>query len=144
MACLSVSFPKLPQKSSEKRTTMQLEANDLLLFARIVAEGSFSKAAARLAVPKSTLSRRITALESQLGERLLLRTTRKLSVTEFGQHVLQHAQHVGRSGCHSGADPASPGRTIGTPAGFDARRFCESGNEPVFICADRCASGDCV
>lgn len=73
---------------------MQLEANDLLLFARLVAEGSFSKAAARLAVPKSTLSRRITALESQLGERLLLRTTRKLSITEFGQHVLQHAQHV--------------------------------------------------
>ncbi|MBC3883843.1 LysR family transcriptional regulator [Undibacterium griseum] len=73
---------------------MELEANDLLLFARIVEEGSFSKAAIRLTVPKSTLSRRITALESHLGERLLLRTTRKLSVTDFGQSVLQHAQQV--------------------------------------------------
>ncbi|BBB64533.1 LysR family transcriptional regulator [Undibacterium sp. YM2] len=73
---------------------MTLEANDLLLFARVVEEGSFSKAAEKLGVPKSTLSRRISALEAQLGERLILRTTRKLTVTDLGQSVLQHAQHV--------------------------------------------------
>ena len=73
---------------------MPIEANDLLLFARVVEEGSFSKAAERLEVPKSTLSRRISALETELGERLLLRTTRKLSVTDLGQNVLLHAQHV--------------------------------------------------
>ena len=73
---------------------MTLEANDLLLFARVVEEGSFSKAAERLGVPKSTLSRRISALEAQLGERLILRTTRKLTVTDLGQNVLLHAQHV--------------------------------------------------
>ena len=73
---------------------MNLDPNDLLLFARIVAEGSFSRAAERLSMPKSTLSRRITALEAQLGERLLLRTTRKLVVTDFGNVVLSHAQQV--------------------------------------------------
>ncbi|MEB0031882.1 LysR family transcriptional regulator [Undibacterium sp. RTI2.1] len=73
---------------------MSLEANDLLLFARVVDEGSFSRAAERLGLPKSTLSRRITELESQLGERLLLRTTRKLSVTDFGHAVLAHAHQV--------------------------------------------------
>src|SRR5947209_3026416 len=73
---------------------MHLDPNDLLLFARVVAEGSFSRAAERLALPKSTLSRRMTMLESQLGERLLLRTTRKLTVTDFGHSVLQHAQQV--------------------------------------------------
>ncbi|MFZ6848691.1 LysR family transcriptional regulator [Undibacterium sp. RuRC25W] len=73
---------------------MQLEANDLLLFARVIEEGSFSKAADRLAMPKSSLSRRISALETQLGERLLLRTTRQLTITDFGQSVLQHAQQV--------------------------------------------------
>lgn len=46
---------------------MQLDPNDLLLFARVVQEGSFSKAAQRLAIPKSTLSRRMSALETQLG-----------------------------------------------------------------------------
>ena len=54
---------------------MELEANDLLLFARVADEGSFTRAAERLGLPKSTVSRRIAALESQLGERLLLRTT---------------------------------------------------------------------
>jgi DNA-binding transcriptional LysR family regulator len=73
---------------------MGVEANDLVLFARVVDEGSFSAAAARSGQPKSTLSRRIAALEAQLGERLLLRTTRKLTVTDFGQHVLEHARQV--------------------------------------------------
>jgi DNA-binding transcriptional LysR family regulator len=73
---------------------MILEPNDLLLFARVVEEGSFSRAAERMGMPKSTLSRRLTALESQLGERLLLRTTRKLTVTDFGNSVLLHAQQV--------------------------------------------------
>lgn len=73
---------------------MNLTADDLALFARVVDEGSFSRAAERLGLPKSTLSRRITALEAQLGERLLLRTTRKLSVTDFGHAVLLHAHQV--------------------------------------------------
>jgi len=73
---------------------MDLEPNDLLLFARVVDEGSFSRAADRMGMPKSTLSRRVSALETQLGERLLLRTTRKLTVTDFGSSVLLHAQQV--------------------------------------------------
>src|SRR5260221_3481148 len=73
---------------------MDLEPNDLLLFARVADEGSFSRAAERLGLPKSTVSRRVAALEAKLGERLLLRTTRKLSVTDFGLAVLQHARHV--------------------------------------------------
>src|SRR4030095_4169338 len=74
--------------------SMDLEPNDLLLFARVVDEGSFSRAAERLRLPKSTVSCRVPALEAPLGERLLLRTTRKLMVTEFGQSVLAHARHV--------------------------------------------------
>lgn len=73
---------------------LAVEPNDLLLFARVVDEGSFSRAAERLHLPKSTVSRRVAALEGQLGERLLLRTTRKLTVTDFGHAVLEHARHV--------------------------------------------------
>jgi DNA-binding transcriptional LysR family regulator len=73
---------------------MNLEPNDLLLFARVADEGSFSAAARRLGLPKSTVSRRLAALETQLGERLLLRTTRKLSLTDFGHGVLEHARQV--------------------------------------------------
>ena len=73
---------------------MALEPNDLVLFASVVDEGSFSRAAERLGLPKSTISRRVAALETELGERLLLRTTRKLTVTDFGRAVLDHAHHV--------------------------------------------------
>ena len=73
---------------------MDLEPNDLLVFARVVEEGSFSRAAERVGLPKSTVSRRVAALEAELGERLLLRTTRKLTVTDFGRAVLEHARHV--------------------------------------------------
>lgn len=73
---------------------MNLEPNDLLLFAHVVDTGSFSRAAERAGLPKSTISRRIAALEALLGERLLLRTTRKLTVTDFGHSVLVHAHQV--------------------------------------------------
>ena len=73
---------------------MKIEANDLLLFAKVVDEGSFNRAAERLGLPKSTVSRRIAALETALGERLLLRTTRKLHVTDLGTSMLEHAHQV--------------------------------------------------
>src|SRR5437868_1328005 len=73
---------------------MDIEPNDLVLFARIVEAGSFSKAAQRVELPKSTVSRRISQLEARLGERLLQRTTRKLVVTEFGASLLEHARKV--------------------------------------------------
>ena len=73
---------------------MNLEPNDLMLFARVAEEGSFSRAAERAGLPKSTVSRRIAGLEAELGERLLLRTTRKLAITDFGHSVLEHAQQV--------------------------------------------------
>ncbi|TAH41742.1 MAG: LysR family transcriptional regulator [Betaproteobacteria bacterium] len=72
----------------------QFEPNDLLIFARVADVGSFSRAADRLGLPKSTVSRRIALLEERLGERLMLRTTRRLTLTEFGQHLLEHARQV--------------------------------------------------
>jgi len=73
---------------------MDIDPGDLLLFARVVECGSFSRAAQRVDLPKSTLSRRISLLEAKLGERLLLRTTRKLALTEFGASLLEHARKV--------------------------------------------------
>ena len=72
----------------------QYEPNDLLIFARVAEAGSFSRAAERIGLPKSTVSRRIAFLEEQLGERLMLRTTRRLTLTEFGRQLLEHARQV--------------------------------------------------
>ncbi|RTL43296.1 MAG: LysR family transcriptional regulator [Burkholderiales bacterium] len=73
---------------------MEPDADDLLLFARVMEAGSFSRAAERVHWPKSTVSRRIATLEARLGEKLLLRSTRKLSLTDFGAGVLEHARAV--------------------------------------------------
>ena len=72
----------------------QLNPNDLLIYARVSDAGSFSKAAESLGLPKSTVSRRITLLEEQLGERLIVRSTRRSSFTEFGLQLLDHARQV--------------------------------------------------
>lgn len=73
---------------------MNLEPNDLLLFARVAESGSFSRGAERLDLPKSTVSRRIAALEGQLGERLFTRSTRRLALTDFGRSLVDHARRV--------------------------------------------------
>jgi DNA-binding transcriptional LysR family regulator len=71
-----------------------VDPEDLLIFARVAEQGSFSRTAEQLGLPKSTVSRRLAALERQLGERLLLRTTRRLAVTEFGHELLAHARQL--------------------------------------------------
>lgn len=67
---------------------------DLMIFARVVDAGSFSLAAERLELPKSTVSRRIAALEARLGERLVQRTTRRVVLTEMGQRILVFAEQI--------------------------------------------------
>ena len=72
----------------------QYDPKDLLIFARVAEAGSFSRAAEWIGLPKSTVSRRITLLEERLGERLILRTTRRLALTEFGHQLLEHARQI--------------------------------------------------
>ena len=73
---------------------MPIAADDLILFVHVVMSGSFTGAARRTGLPKSTLSRRIAALEAALGERLLTRGTRAHALTEFGEGILQHGQRL--------------------------------------------------
>lgn len=62
-----------------------LDLNDIALFVQVVRCGSFAEAARRLGVPPNTVSRRIQQLETQLGTRLMQRSTRKLTLTSAGQ-----------------------------------------------------------
>lgn len=71
-----------------------LSADDYLLFVAIVEQQSMVRAAAHLGMPKATVSRRLANLEAALGQRLLLRTTRRLTLTEFGQGFLEHCRRV--------------------------------------------------
>jgi DNA-binding transcriptional LysR family regulator len=66
------------------------DLNNLYFFARVADLGSYTAAAAALGLQTSKLSRRVGALESELGVRLLNRTTRKLSLTEAGKIFHRH------------------------------------------------------
>lgn len=68
------------------------DLNDLLFFAKVVEHGGFNAASRQLGIPKSRLSRRVAELESRLGVRLLLRTTRRLALTDVGAQYYQHCQ----------------------------------------------------
>lgn len=61
------------------------------VFTAVIETGSFSKAAGKLGVTKSSVSKRISGLEAQLGVKLLHRTTRKLSLTEAGERYFEYA-----------------------------------------------------
>lgn len=62
-----------------------LDLNDIALFVQVVRSGSFAEAARRLGQPPNTVSRRVQQLETQLGTRLLQRSTRKLTLTSAGE-----------------------------------------------------------
>lgn len=67
---------------------------DIALFVEVVNTKSFSRAAMNLGMPASTLSRRISGLENQIGLRLFNRTTRKVEVTEAGAAYFGRCAHL--------------------------------------------------
>lgn len=70
------------------------DLNDLRLFAHVVQEGGFSAAERTTGIPKSRLSRRVAALEKELGVRLIQRSAHRFHVTEVGESVYRHARMI--------------------------------------------------
>jgi DNA-binding transcriptional LysR family regulator len=70
------------------------DLNEIAIFARVVKEESFTKAARALGLPKSTVSERVSRLEERLGVRLLERTTRHVRPTAAGAAYYERAARV--------------------------------------------------
>lgn len=64
--------------------------SDLSAFVVVAQEKNFTRAAAKLGVSQSALSHTIRQLETQLGMRLLTRTTRSVAPTEAGERLLRN------------------------------------------------------
>ena len=103
------------------------DLNDLNLYAAVVANGGFSAAARALNTPKSRISRRVAALEQQLGVRLVERTTRRFKVTEIGQDVYRHAR---AAMCEAEAIDEAVSRVKAEPQGL-VRISCPLGVDRV-------------
>lgn len=69
-------------------------AEDLRIFARVAALGSFTQAAEQLRLPRATVSTAVQRLEKRLGARLLQRTTRRVGLTGDGQAFLDRCVPV--------------------------------------------------
>jgi DNA-binding transcriptional LysR family regulator len=68
--------------------------HDILAFTRVVELESYTKAARRLGISKSMVSRRVASLEAKLGTRLLIRSTRGLTPTDAGRTFADRAAHA--------------------------------------------------
>ena len=66
-----------------------MDLNEIAIFIKVVETGSFTQAAKALGMPNSTVSAKISSLESRLGLTLLTRTTRKLALTPAGDVFFQ-------------------------------------------------------
>jgi DNA-binding transcriptional LysR family regulator len=77
---------------------------DLSAFVAVARERNFTRAAARLGVTPSALSHGLRGLEERLGVRLLNRTTRSVTPTEAGEHLLKNvAFHLDEIDTHVAA-----------------------------------------
>jgi DNA-binding transcriptional LysR family regulator len=67
---------------------------DVLAFVRVVETGAFARAAERMDISKSILSRRVARLEEQLGAKLLTRTAQGAQPTDIGQAYYERASNI--------------------------------------------------
>lgn len=67
---------------------------DVIAFVRVVETGAFARAAERMDISKSILSRRVARLEEQLGARLLTRTAQGAQPTDIGQAYYERAANI--------------------------------------------------
>ncbi|MET3515103.1 DNA-binding transcriptional LysR family regulator [Pseudacidovorax sp. 1753] len=65
--------------------------DQLRVFTRVAHSGGFTAAAQQLGLPRTTVSFAIQQLEGRLGARLLNRTTRRVSLTQDGEAMLERA-----------------------------------------------------
>ncbi len=73
-----------------------MDLNEIAVFIKVVEMGSFTQAARQLGMPNSTVSAKVSDLETRLGVSLLKRTTRKLFVTDEGRAFFDR--------CHRGLE----------------------------------------
>jgi len=66
----------------------------LVMFALVAEERSFAAAARIMGVSVATVSRAVTRLEERLGGRLFNRTSRRLSLTDFGHRLAERASKI--------------------------------------------------
>jgi len=100
--------------------TPVVDLNHVSAFTRVVEAGSFTVAARTLGLPKSSVSRRVSALEESLRVRLLQRGTRKLVLTEAGRLYFERARAALGGLAEANATVTDMSREVAGPIRFTA------------------------
>ncbi len=83
-----------PKGNNNTPQGIRMLLNEMEIFYYVVRLKSFTKAAETLGVSKAYISKRIVQLEQDLKTRLLVRTTRQLTLTEAGEHFYQFCANI--------------------------------------------------
>lgn len=103
------------------------DIKQLQSFVEVINQGSLSAAARREGVVPAMISRRLDALEERLGVRLLVRTTRRITLTREGEAFYEDCQRIlndllaAEAAVASGSSRVRGDLRISTPAGFGRR-----------------------
>lgn len=97
-----------------------MKFDGIAAFVATAEAGSISAASRRLGLAKSVVSERLAELERSLGNRLIQRTTRKLSLTEGGHMFLPRAQRILREAEEASAELAARSGTLAGPLRLSA------------------------
>lgn len=82
------------KSDQSERASPRLDLDALLSFVTVADCGGFRRAADRLELAQATVSQHVLRLEQYLGRRLLLRTTRRVRLTDDGEVLLEHARKL--------------------------------------------------
>jgi DNA-binding transcriptional LysR family regulator len=116
-------------------------------FVAVAARGSLTAAAQLEGVAPAIIGRRLDALEARLGVKLLVRTTRRISLTHEGSAFLEDCQRLlvdfanAEASVSAGGVKASGHLRITAPAGFGRRHQRAPGRQPPSVCGHACLSG---
>lgn len=72
----------------------KVDPNALMLFYEVVSAGSLARASDVIGIPKSTISRKLRALENQLQVVLLKRGAQGIKLTEAGEAIMSHCHRI--------------------------------------------------
>jgi DNA-binding transcriptional LysR family regulator len=85
---------KNPNNLAVSRGMVMNRTEPMHIFIRVAELASFTKAADHLGLPKASVSTAIQQLEAELGTQLLLRTTRRVQMTQDGQRFYERCKSV--------------------------------------------------
>ncbi|WP_462382774.1 LysR family transcriptional regulator [Pseudomonas sp. Marseille-QA0892] len=118
--------------------TLTTLLSEMAVFVRVVETGSFSEAARQLGTTPSSTSRSVARLEKALSTRLLIRTTRKLRLSERGEDIYRRCVDMVSAGRavleYSGNFSQTPEGIIRLSVPKAVGRFLVHPHLPDFLC----------